>query len=455
MNKKHIWILMSVTLCSCGIYNKYERPEGIDVPLSYRDIPADRRSSESIASLPWQEFFTDTCLQNLIRKGIEYNTELNVARLRIEQSEAVLLSSKLAYLPSLSAGAEGNLSSLDGSKASRTYNLAASASWEIDLFGKATNAKRGAQAGLEQDKAYAQAVQTRLVASIADSYYMLLTLDRQREIHQQTLESWERTVRVQEALKHAGEGDDSGILRARANCLELKASLSQTGQSIHELENSLSVLIGVQPQEISRGTLDVQPFLDTLPVGVPLQLLDNRPDVRQAELELEKAFYATNGTRSTFYPSLTLGGNAGWTNNAGEMIVNPAKVLLSAIGSLTQPLFNKGQNIANLRVAKAEQEIAMLNFQQALLEAGQEVNDALTQYQMATERAGFYEEQIADLDKVVGQTELRMKHSSVNYLEVLTAQQALHSAELAQVQNFFDIIQGRINLYHALGGGIN
>ena len=195
-------------------------------------------------------------------------------------------------------------------------------------------------------------------------------------------------------------------------------------------------------------------FPKELSVGVPLQLLDNRPDVRQAEMELAKAFYATNGTRAAFYPSLTLNGNAGWSNNAGGIIVNPAQILLSAIGSLTQPLFNKGKNIANLRMAKAEQEIATLNFRQVLLEAGQEVNDALTQCQMAKERAGFYQGQIDNLREVIRKTELLMKHSSVNYLEVLTAQQALHTAELAQVQNLFEEIQGRINLYHALGGGV-
>lgn len=453
--KKNLWIvLMSVMMCSCGIYNKYERPNDIAVPLTYRDVPAGKRSSESMASLSWQQLFTDTCLQNLIREGIAHNTELNVARQRIEQSEAVLLSSKLSYLPSLSAEAEGALNSFDASKASKTYTLAGLASWEVDIFGKATNAKREAKAELEKDKAYAQAVQTQLIASIADSYYMLLTLDKQQEIHRRTLKSWERTIHTQEALKRAGESNDASVLRSRANYLELQASLSQTEQSIHKLENSLSVLIGVHPRYIRRSVLENPQFPKKLSVGVPLQLLDNRPDVRQAEMELAKAFYATNGTRAAFYPSLTLNGSAGWSNNAGGVIVNPAQILLSGIGSLTQPLFNKGQNIANLRVAKAEQEIATLNFRQVLLEAGQEVNDALTQCQMAKERAGFYQGQIDNLREVIRKTELLMKHSSVNYLEVLTAQQALHTAELAQVQNLFEEIQGRINLYHALGGGV-
>lgn len=184
-----------------------------------------------------------------------------------------------------------------------------------------------------------------------------------------------------------------------------------------------------------------------------MQLLSNRPDVRQAEHNLAQAFYATNAARSAFYPSLTLSGTLGWTNNGGSIILNPGKWLQNAIGSLTQPLFNKGTHIANLRIAKARQEEAALKFRQSLLDAGKEVNNALSQWQTARQRIEIGTRQVRTLQEVVRKTELLMRHSSTNYLEVLTAQQSLLSAEQTQAQDRFDEIQGVINLYHALGGG--
>ena len=454
---KNIGLLLIAvaTLCSCGVYKKYERPTDLDVEMTYRDIPMTKRGTASIGHLSWKELFKDPYLQSLIEEGLANNTELRTAHLKVEEAEAMLLNAKLSYLPSVSLSPEGTLSSFDGAKPSKTYSLAASASWEIDIFGKVTNAKREAKASLEGSIAYGQAVRTRLIATIADSYYTLLTLDRQLAINQSTLESWDKSIRAMEALKRAGESNDAAILQARANRLSLEASLWSTRQSIHETENSLSALLGVSPRQIGRGTLEGQQFPDTMAIGVPLQLLGDRPDVRQAEQELARSFYAANSARAAFYPSLTLGGSAGWTNNSGAAIVNPGNLLLSTIGSLTQPLFNKGTNIANLKVAKAQQEEAKLAFRQALLEAGQEVNDALTQWQMTNHRISLGNQQVETLQQAVRKTELLMRHSSTNYLEVLTARQTLLSAELTLAQSHFEKIQGVINLYHALGGGSN
>lgn len=186
---------------------------------------------------------------------------------------------------------------------------------------------------------------------------------------------------------------------------------------------------------------------------MPLQLLQRRPDIRQSEAELAEAFYATNQARSAFYPSITLGGSAGWTNAAGAAITNPGQWLFSAVASLAQPLFNRGQNVANLKVAKAQQEEALLSFRQSLLDAGTEVNNALMQWQIARQRLKLDEQQIASLQSAVRSSELLMRHSSQNYLEVITARQTLLQAELDAVSDRFDEIQGVINLYHALGGG--
>lgn len=453
MKKIGLLMIAATLLSGCGIYNKYERPTDLDLSMTYRDIPMKERRTSSLGHLSWRELFKDTCLQSLIETGLANNTELNTARLRVKEAEAVLLNSKLSYLPSVFLSPEGSLSSFDASKTTQTYSLAASASWEIDIFGKVTNAARAARAELEGSVAYSQAVRTGLIATIADSYYTLLMLDRQLAINEETLECWEKSIGAMELLKQAGESNDAAVLQARANRLALETTVWNTRQSIHEMENSLSTVLGMYPQQIERGTLDAQLFPNTVTAGVPLLLLGDRPDVRQAEQELARSFYATNSARAAFYPSLSLNGSAGWTNNSGAGIVNPGAMLLSAIGSLTQPLFNKGANIANLKVAKAQQEEARLAFQQALFNAGQEVNDALTQWQMADHRINLGKQQVETLQEAVRKTELLMRYSSTNYLEVLTARQTLLSAELTLTQDRFDKIQGVINLYHALGGG--
>ena len=453
MKKIGLSIIVATMLSSCEVYKRYERPTDLDFQLTYRDIPMKERRSSSFGQMSWQKLFKDPYLQSLIEIGLTNNTELRTAHLRIQEAEAVLLNSKVSYLPSIYLSPEGTLSSFDNSKATKTYSLSASASWEIDIFGKLTNAKREAKAEFEGDIAYSQAVRTKLIATIADSYYTLLTLDCQLAISEETLISWEKRIQAMKLLKQAGESNDAAVLQAHANHLALKTTVWNMRQSIHEMENSLSTVLGVYPQHIERGTLDGQEFPDTVTAGIPLQLLADRPDVRQAEHELARAFYATNSARAAFYPSLSLSGSAGWTNNSGTGIINPGAMLLSAIGSLTQPLFNKGTNIANLRVAKAQQEEAKLAFRQVLLDAGQEVNNALTQWQMADHRINLCQQQVETLQEALRKTELLMRYSSTNYLEVLTAQQTLLSAEQTLTQSRVEKIQGVINLYHALGGG--
>lgn len=306
---------------------------------------------------------------------------------------------------------------------------------------------------LEQSQAYKQAVQTQLIATIANSYYTLLMLDKQLDISRRTAEIWAENLRVMKALKKAGQTTEMAVAQIEASKLSVDASLLSLEQQITEVENSLSSLLGVVPQRIDRSTLDMQSFPDTLSVGVPLQLLQRRPDVRQSEAALAEAFYTTNRAYSAFYPAITLSGSAGWTNAAGAIISNPGEWLFSAVGALVQPLFNRGQNIANLKVAKARQEEALLTFRQTLLNAGTEVNDALLQWQVARRRLDLDRQQIISLQSAVRSSELLMRHSSQNYLEVLTARQTLLDAELSAVSDRFEEIQGVINLYHALGGG--
>ena len=407
----------------------------------------------------WWKSFGDQTLDSLITIAVDRNYSVLTAIDRMNAAKANLRMERSNFFPSLGINAgwtrqqtSGNTSEIPQTT-QHYYDASINMSWELDIFGRLTNAKREAKAVLEQSQAYKQAVQTQLIATIANSYYTLLMLDKQLDISKRTAEIWAENLRVMKALKKAGQTTEMAVAQIEASKLSVDASLLSLEQQITEVENSLSSLLGVVPQRIDRSTLDMQSFPDTLSVGVPLQLLQRRPDVRQSEAALAESFYTTNRAYSAFYPAITLSGSAGWTNAAGAIISNPGEWLFSAVGSLVQPLFNRGQNIANLKVAKARQEEALLTFRQTLLNAGTEVNDALLQWQVARRRLDLDRQQIISLQSAVRSSELLMRHSSQNYLEVLTARQTLLDAELSAVSDRFEEIQGVINLYHALGGG--
>lgn len=447
-----IALCLLVGLHSCQIYRAYQRPDLPEVDSLFRQpVPTD--DTASLADLTWQELFTDPMLQSLIDSGLRNNSDLQVARLRVREAEASLTAARLAYLPSVSLTPQGTINVSEHAPTTRTYDLAAAAEWEIDLFGKLLNEKRGAMATLAEQEAYRQAVETQLVATIANSYYMLLMLDRQLEISRSTSEVWGENVRVMKALKRAGQTTEMAVAQTVAEQSSVEGAVLMLERQINETENALCVLLGTTPRGIERSTLAEQQFPDSLLTGLPLQLLSRRPDVRQSEAALAAAYYATNTARSAFYPSLTLGGTAGWTNAAGAAITNPGQWLFTAVGSLVEPLFARGQNRANLKIAQARQEEALVNFRQCLLEAGAEVNDALVQWQTAQKRLKLDYRQVEALRLALRSSELLMQHSSQNYLEVLTARQALLQAELDAASDYFDKIQAIINLYHAIGGG--
>lgn len=444
--------IATLTLSSCGIYTNYKPVTEVPVDL-YGEEVAATDTPDNLGDLGWREVFTDPQLQSLIEQGLQNNTDLQSAQWRVKEAEAAMLSAKLAYLPSFALSPQGTVSSFDKSKATQTYSLPVTAGWEIDIFGRVRNAKRQVKALLEQSRDYKQAVRTQLISGIANTYYTLLMLDAQLEISVQTEKSWKETVDATRALMNAGLANEAAVSQMEATYYTICTSVLDLKEQINQVENSLSLLLAETPHAVRRGKLQGQELPENLAVGIPVQMLANRPDVRSAERSLEAAFYATNQARSAFYPSIVLSGSAGWTNSAGGMIINPGKFLATAIGSLTQPLFNKGANIAQLKIAKAQQEEAKLSFQQALLNAGSEVNEALVKYQTAREKSAYYGKQINSLNKALESTSLLMQHGNTTYLEVLTAQQTLLNAQLAQVANRFTEIQGVINLYQALGGG--
>ncbi len=434
--------LTVTSLSGCGIYSSYQRSEDSEVVADqlYDYIEASNDKSSNIASLNWLELFTDSSLQALIAQGLESNTDLNVARLSVEQAEASLTAARLAFLPSLSATGQASYST--GTKT--TYSVGASASWEIDLFGKLRNAKEQSKAALEQSVAYRQAVQTQLVASIAGSYYSLLMLDEQLKISEETQVNWSENLRVMKAMLKAGRINETAVLQSEASSIALNSSIVTIKEQIAELENTLSAILAMPTKHIERGSLSDMTFPEELSTGLPLELLSNRPDVRMAESYLAQMFYATGEARSSLYPTITLSGSAGY--------ISP-DMLYSAIASLVQPIFNRGALRAQVKISKAQQEQALLLFNQAILDAGTEVNNALSEWQSAQERLVNSQMQIELLTKSVAKTELLMKHGTSNYLDVLTAQLTLLQSELSYSADKYNEAQGVINLYRALGGG--
>lgn len=440
-----ILLLLTIVLMnSCALYKEYERPDIAFVDSLYNRIPtAD--DYESIASLTWKELFADTLLHSLIELGLENNTDLEIARLKVEQAEATLKTSKLAFYPNVSFSAQ-----VGANQNGSNYSLAPTASWEVDAFGRLHNTKEGAKAALAATEAYQQAVQTQLIATIADAYYTLLMLDEQLDISKRTLNTWEENIRTLSALKRAGKTNEAAVLQAKANKVNVEASILSLEKQIIEQENSLSALLGLVPQEFERNALSEQVFPDTLLMGLPLSSLVNRPDVRQAEYKLVEAYYATNVARSYFYPSITLSGSAGWSGVSG----NPGDFIFNAVGSLMQPIFNQGKNKARLKISESQRQEALLNFKQTLLDAGTEANNALVSWQTARKRLDSDKLQIMYLKGAVMNTQLLMKNGQADYLEVLTAQKNLLQAELTGTNDKYLEIQSVISLYHALGGGL-
>ncbi len=411
-----------------------------------------RTEKDSFDADSWRSIFVDAQLGRLIEQGLEHNTDLNVARLRIDQAEASLKAARLAFLPSLTFSPTAGISTFGNSPASKTYSLPLQADWQVDLFGKLRNAKQQQKMLVESSEAYRQAVEVNLVANIARQYYTYALLDAQLSLANRSVSLWDETVRAMKAFMEEGQYTDAAVSQAEASREQVKTTALDLQQQMREALNSIRILVGDSTNSvvIASGAENVSAGINLdARQAIPLQKLSSRPDVRQAEMNLAASLYATREARAAFYPSLTLSGTAGWTNSSG-VIVNPGKMLLNAIASLTQPLFQNGRLKADLAIRKSQQEEARLQFRQALLNAGIEVNNALTQAQTYDDKSALLDNQVKALERTVKSTRLLQQNGSSNYLEVLTAQENLLSAQMSQLQNEYNKIAALIALYQAV-----
>lgn len=451
--------LAAVTLTGCkSLYGKYERP-AVNTSGLIRDAVNDNDTlavtdTTSFANIPWRSVFTDPQLQTLIEKTLANNPDLLNAALNIDMAEAQLKVAKLAFLPGITFTPQGTISTWDGQKANKTYSLPVNASWDANLFGSLTAAKRSVQVTMLQMKDYQVAVQTKLIANVANMYYTLLMLDKQLQIvtdmEKLTKDTW-GIMKVQ--LQTVRGVRSTAVQSAESNYLSVQTQKEDIKRQIRETENSLSLVMGEQAHAISRSTLDAQNLPTTFSTGVGVQLLSNRADVHANEMALANCFYNIEVARSRFYPSLTITASGAYTNSGGMGITNPGKILLSAVGSLTQPIFMKGQLRAGLRVAEDQYKQALNTWQSSVLSAGSEVSNALVLYNASDAKSKLEQKRIAVLKKNVEDARNLMASAGATYLEVITAQSNLLNAQLNQVQDDFSKMQAVVNLYYALGGG--
>lgn len=461
MKKLMIFIGVLLVMSSCRIYKSYERPDSIDATGIYRDPVAVNEAlaasdTANFGNVSWREVFRDAQLQSLIEEGLANNVNMQAAILRVEEAKALLTAAHLSFLPSLALAPQGSLTSMriGNSDVVKNYTLPAAATWEIDLFGKLLNADRGQRASYLQSKAAQQAVRSQLICGIANAYYSLLMLDRQVEVTEENVNLVSETLRTMRAYKEAGMTTEAAVSQTEGSYHQIQASLADLKRQVREAENSLSVLLGRTPQRIERTTLAEQVVPENLSVGVPVQLLSNRPDVMIAEMNLASAYYQTNQAIANFFPGINITGTAGWTNGSGGNVIrNPAVFLWQVMGQLTQPIFQHGKLVANLKISKREEQIAKSNYQQTILEAGKDVSNALYLYITADEKLKEHQAQVESMTKAVEMSKELFKVAKSTYLEIISAEQSLLNAQLSEVADSFQRLQAVINLYSALGGG--
>ena len=451
----------SLMMASCGLYNKYERPEEINTKGLIRDLTSDGdtlavNTDENFGNLPWREVFTDPQLQSLIEQALENNVDLRNAALNVKMMETALTCAKLAFLPSVAFAPQGTISQvqMDGASVSKTYQLPIAATWNVDLFGNLLSQKRSAQMKLLATKDYQVVVQTNIICGVANLYYTLMMLDEQlaivTDMEQLTKETWD----MMELQMQLGRARSTSVQTAEANYYSVQAKKADLKRQIREMENSMSLLLNEPGHQIARGKFYNQSLPTQFSAGVGIQLLSNRADVHYAEMSLAQCFYNVETARSRFYPNITVTGTAAFTNSGGGAIVNPGKWLLSAVGSLVQPIFQHGQLVAGLKVAKAQYEQAYNTWQNAVLKAGNEVSNALVTYNSSAEKAELDGKRVQVLTQNVEDTKKLMESSSnTTYLEVISAQSNLLNAEISEVTDQFNKMQSVVNLYQALGGG--
>ena len=443
-------ISLLLMMGSCGLYKKYESK--VTIPTdNYACIKAD--TTDNLARYSWREMFTDPCLQALIDTALQNNADARTARLNIEQAEISWKTSRLAYLPTLAFSPSATVGHYGSSGMGWGFNLGMTASWQLDIFGAGTtNRMRKAKAAKEYAKDYDQAVRCQLISSVAQLYYQLLGLQRQYEIQTEMVGLYEKTYETVETMYEAGQYTSAAVSQTRAQLESLKAGLIDLEQAMDDVYHSIGQLLDEPLHYVPHKTLADISFPRQLGVGVPADLLQNRPDVRVAERQIEMAYYDVNISKGAMYPSITISAAGGWEQTVMSGLADPKMWFVQGIGSLVQPIFQGGKLRADLKIKKIDQQIAVLNFRRTVIDAGHEVSEAVHAYHASVQKAPHLEAQVTSLHEAVDATQELMINGQATYLEVLTALQDLLKGELAEAENKAAGAQAMVKLYTALGG---
>lgn len=455
LGKIFISAVLVASMASCNLYRKYDLGAEASGPIveQYQKALQATPDSTSLGNLSYAQVFTDPKLQTLIAQALENNKDVENARLNVEIAQAQLQGAKLSYFPSLAFTPNGGSASYGGSHMQWSYTLPLAASWEIDAFAKILNRKRGAQVGLEQAQDYVQAVRSQIIGGVANTYYAIAALQMQLEVSRQTAVIWKDQVHTMELMKQAGNVTEAAVVQSRANYYSILASITDIEAGLRQANNTMALLLNQFPQSYDVTTdMSFNPA-GALSEGVPFAYLAARPDVRAAERSFAVAYYATNSARAAFYPSIVISAQGGFTNAVGSFITNPGKWFIQLAGSLTAPIFSRGQNIAGLKAAKAQQKQALNTFQYAVLNAAAEVSDAMATYSSAQTKQQMLAQQIDQLEKAVDYTNQLLFSAKSTYLDVLTARSSLLQSQLSEIDCWHSRVSAMVNLYQALGGG--
>jgi NodT family efflux transporter outer membrane factor (OMF) lipoprotein len=460
-----IFFLIVVVLAACRVGRNYERP-ALVLPEHFNG-QTQAPSDSSIASVEWKQFFQDPVLLQLIDSTLKGNYDLQLALKNIESAQSYVKQAKAAWLPSIGLEATANtsrpsknslngisLGSFLGTNHIEDYTLAANLSWEIDVWGKIKRQKEAALADYLRSYEGARAVQTELVANVANSYYNLLMLDEQLQIARRNVSLSDSIVQMMRLQKTAGDVTELAVQQALSQQQTAALLVPQLEQGIAIQENALQILAGKLPGTVTRSAnLEEIRLWDSLSTGVPAELISKRPDVRSAEMELVAANAQVGVAQASMYPALTLTGTGGLNSYKAARWFDINSLFGTVAGGITQPVFQRRQLKTQLEVARIQREEAAIRFRKQALNAIGEVSNALVKLDKLQSQRQIANSQVQTLDTAISQARLLFRSGLANYLEVITAQGNSLQAQLTRVDVVRQQLSAGVELYRSLGGG--
>ncbi len=440
---------------SKDVLSEMEYPENI-VRTTDDSPMAQTNDTTSIADLPWNQFYQDPYLTKLIEQGLQNNTDLKTAVYRIDQAAAYFKKSKADFFPTLSADAAASFQGgFQDNGASQAYSMGIYSSWEIDIWGKIRNAKRGKYSALLAQENSKNAIETQLIANIATAYYQLIALDTQKDLVIETIKNREDYYSTVKALKESAHVNEVAVLQAQAQLFIAQAYLPKIDNAIRATENTICYLLGTVPGPIER---DLNIFIGDIALNydttfISAHILANRPDVLAAEKTVASYLYNYKSARAAMYPALTISGNINSDALSLDSWFSAPSFVWGAAAGLVQPIFNRRALKTQKETARLDYEIAVTNFKATVLNAGMEVSNALNANKTNNELAKMQMQQCEVLDKAYEYSIDLLINGYGTYLDVLMAQESAFESKLALISSLQECVNARIELYRALGGG--